>query len=34
VEPYFIKFDGIWEVKGADDLQAASPKASFDVGMV
>ena len=34
VEPYFIKFDGIWEAKVADDLQAASPKASFDVGRV
>jgi carbonic anhydrase len=34
VEPYFIKFDGVWEVKVADDLQAASPKASFDVGRV
>jgi carbonic anhydrase len=34
VEAYFIKFDGIWEAKVADDLQAASPKASFDVGRV
>jgi carbonic anhydrase len=32
VEPYFIKFDGIWEAKVADDLQSASPKASFDGG--
>ena len=22
VEPYFVKFDGIWEVKGADHLKA------------
>ena len=25
VEPYFVKFDGIWEVKGADHLQSAAP---------
>jgi hypothetical protein len=24
VEPYFITFDGIWEVKGADDLKSAA----------
>ena len=23
VEPYFVKFDGIWEVKGADHLRSA-----------
>jgi carbonic anhydrase len=34
VEAYFTNFDGIWEAKVADDLQAASPKASFDVGRV
>jgi len=34
VEPYFIKFDGIWEIKGADGLQAAASKASVDVGRV
>ena len=28
VEPYFVKFDGIWEVKGADHLKSESPKAS------
>jgi len=22
VEPYFVKFDGIWEVKGADHLKS------------
>src|ERR1022692_1230042 len=27
VEPYFVKFDGIWEVKGADHLKAASENA-------
>jgi carbonic anhydrase len=26
VEPYFVKFDGIWEVKNADHLNAAKPK--------
>jgi len=24
VEPYFVKFDGIWEVKGADHLKSAA----------
>jgi hypothetical protein len=24
VEPYFVKFDGIWEVKGADHLKSPS----------
>src|SRR6202166_4533279 len=23
VEPYFVKFDGIWEIKGADHLRSA-----------
>ncbi len=23
VEPYFVKFDGVWEVKGADHLKSA-----------
>src|SRR6202795_1632721 len=23
VDPYFVKFDGIWEVKGADDVRSA-----------
>ena len=27
VEPYFIKFDGIWEVKGADHLKTPSENA-------
>jgi carbonic anhydrase len=26
VEPYFVKFDGIWEVKGADHLKSAGKK--------
>src|SRR5271154_7303841 len=26
VEPYFVKFDGIWEIKGADHLRSAPPK--------
>lgn len=26
VEPYFVKFDGIWEVRGADYLQSAGQK--------
>jgi hypothetical protein len=26
VEPYFVKFDGVWEVKGADHLKSASPQ--------
>jgi len=26
VEPYFVKFDGIWEVKGADPLKSATSK--------
>jgi hypothetical protein len=25
VEPYFVKFDGIWEVKNADHLKTAQP---------
>jgi len=24
VEPYFVKFDGVWEVRGAEQLQPAS----------
>lgn len=24
VEPYFVKFDGVWEVKGADHLKSAN----------
>jgi carbonic anhydrase len=27
VEPYFVKFDGVWEVKGADHLRSAQQKA-------
>jgi hypothetical protein len=30
VEPYFVKFDGIWEVKGAGHLQSASPREPLD----
>jgi len=30
VEPYFLKFDGVWEVKGADRLKTG-PKSSVDV---
>jgi carbonic anhydrase len=26
VEPYFVKFDGIWEVKGADHLKSGAKK--------
>jgi carbonic anhydrase len=26
VEPYFVKFDGVWEVKGADHLKSATSK--------
>jgi carbonic anhydrase len=26
VEPYFVKFDGIWEVQGADHLKSAEQK--------
>jgi carbonic anhydrase len=26
VEPYFVKFDGVWEVKNADHLKAAGQK--------
>ncbi|MGB8006009.1 MAG: carbonic anhydrase [Terriglobales bacterium] len=26
VEPYFVKFDGIWEVKGAEHLTSAAAK--------
>jgi carbonic anhydrase len=25
VEPYFVKFDGIWEVRNAGDLKSATP---------
>jgi hypothetical protein len=28
VEPYFVKFDGIWEVKGADHLKSAAEQAA------
>jgi carbonic anhydrase len=31
VEPYFVKFDGIWEVQGADHLKSAGQKESSDV---
>jgi carbonic anhydrase len=31
VEPYFVKFDGIWEVKDADHLQSAPHKGRSDV---
>ena len=30
VEPYFVKFDGIWEVKGADHLKTAAQSKSPD----
>jgi carbonic anhydrase len=30
VEPYFIKFDGIWEVKGAEHLKPTERKTSSD----
>ena len=30
VEPYFVKFDGIWEVKDADHSQSASPREPLD----
>jgi hypothetical protein len=30
VEPCFVKFDGIWEVKGADHLTSASPRKLSD----
>jgi len=26
VEPYFVKFDGIWEVQGADHLRSIGQK--------
>jgi hypothetical protein len=28
VEPYFVKFDGIWGVKNADHLKSAAPRKS------
>jgi hypothetical protein len=31
VEPYFVKFDGVWEVRGADHLQSAPHKERSDV---
>jgi carbonic anhydrase len=31
VEPYFVKFDGIWEVKGADHLKSAGQKETAHV---
>jgi carbonic anhydrase len=31
VEPYFVKFDGIWEVQGADYLKSARQKESAGV---
>jgi carbonic anhydrase len=30
VESYFVKFDGIWEVKGEDHSQSASPRQPLD----
>jgi hypothetical protein len=30
VEPYFVKFDGIWEVKGADHLKSATQTGAAD----
>ena len=30
VEPYFVKFDGIWEVKGAEHLQSAPERKLAD----
>jgi hypothetical protein len=30
VEPYFVKFDGIWEVKGAEHLKSAPQKKLSD----
>ena len=26
IEPYFVKFDGIWEVRNAEHLKSANPK--------
>ena len=31
VEPYFVKFDGIWEVQGAAQLKSARQKESSGV---
>jgi hypothetical protein len=31
VEPYFVKFDGVWEVRGADHLQSAPHKERSDI---
>jgi carbonic anhydrase-like protein len=31
VEPYFVKFDGIWEVQGADYLKSAGQKETAHV---
>jgi carbonic anhydrase len=31
VEPYFVKFDGIWEVRGADHLKSARQKESAGI---
>jgi carbonic anhydrase len=31
VEPYFVKFDGIWEVQGADYLKSARQKKSAGI---
>jgi carbonic anhydrase len=30
VEPYFVKFDGIWGIKDADHSQSASPREPLD----
>ena len=30
VEPYFVKFDGIWEVKGADQLKSVPRQKTSD----
>jgi len=30
VEPYFVKFDGIWEVTGADHLKSAPQRKVAD----
>lgn len=32
VEPYFVKFDGVWEVRGAEHLKSASGKKQSDNG--
>ena len=31
VEPYFVKFDGVWEVRGADYLKSARQKESAGI---